>query len=190
MAGGLTRYAFLRGAKFDRPTVPGGYMVFDMVKALSSRKSPYNYTIEEGDVITIPTTIEYVSIFGTALNYLEVSNNNVLNAPYMGSKRAGYYIRQFGNGYTKNAWKSRTYVVEANGRIRKTSNLYLFRISPKVRKGATVNVVFKEQKQKQKTLKDQIDKADKIQTDWNKIISDISVKLTAFATLWALLTRL
>lgn len=191
MAGGLTRYAFLRGAKFDRPTVPGGYMVFDLVKALRYRKSPYNYTIEEGDVITVPTTIEYVSIFGTALNYLEVSNNNVLNAPYMGSKRAGYYIRQFGNGYTKNAWKSRTYVVEANGRIRKTSNLYLFRISPKVRKGATVNVVFKEQKeQKQKTLKDQIDKADKIQTDWNKIISDLSVKLTAFATLWALLTRL
>jgi hypothetical protein len=29
----------------------------------------------------------------------------------------------------------------------------------------------------------------KIPTDWNKVISDITVKLTGFATLWALIQR-
>lgn len=34
MAGGVTQYAFVKGARFDRPTVPGGYMVFNMKKHL------------------------------------------------------------------------------------------------------------------------------------------------------------
>ena len=191
MAGGVTQYAFVKGARFDRPTVPGGYMVFNMKKAMAANSSPYNYTLEEGDVITVPKVIEFITIYGSAIEFLDLTDNNVMNAPFIAGKRAGYYIRTFGNGYTPDAWKSRTYVLEANGRVRKTANLYLFRISPRVRKGSTVHVVFKERKYKTRTEKAKAlkEKVNRIPTDWNKVISDITIKLTGFATVWALLTQ-
>ena len=193
MAGGVTKYALIKGARFDRPTVPGGYMVFNMKKAMAANSSPYNYTLEEGDVITVPKMIEFITIYGSAIEFLELTDNNVMNAPFIAGKRAGYYIRTFGNGYTPDAWKSRTYVVESNRRVRKTVNCYLFRITPRVRKGSTVHVVFKEQKYKNKTRTEKAKalkaKVNSIPTDWNKVISDITIKLTGFATLWALLTK-
>ncbi len=190
LAGGLTSYAFPEGAKFDRPNLPGGFLVFDMKKALNRRGSMYNYTLKEGDVITVPKVIDYVSIFGSGIQYIEnllnldsLADYAAMNAPFVGGKRAGYYIRTFGNGYTADAWRAKTYVVEANGRVRRTVNFYLFRVSPKVKKGSSVYVISKEKKA-ESSFKDRVNK---IPTDWNKVIQDITVKLTGFATLWALI---
>jgi protein involved in polysaccharide export with SLBB domain len=192
MAGGLTPYAFPEGAKFDRPNLPGGFLVFDMKKAMNRRGSMYNYTLKEGDIISVPKVIDYISIYGSGIQYIEnlmnldsLTDYAVMNSPFVGGKRAGYYIRTFGNGYTKDAWRSKTYVVEANGRVRRTINFYAFRVSPKVKKGSAVYVISKEKKAKS-TFKDRVNK---IPTDWNKVISDITVKLTGFATLWALINQ-
>ncbi len=190
LAGGLTAYAFPEGAKFDRPNLPGGFLVFDMKKAINRRGSMYNYTLKEGDIISVPKVIDYISIYGTGIQYIEnllnldsTTNYAVMNSPFVSGKRAGYYIRTFGNGYTADAWRSKTYVVEANGRVRRTINFYAFRVSPKVKKGSAVYVISKEKKAKL-SLKDGVNK---IPTDWNKVISDITIKLTGFATLWALI---
>jgi protein involved in polysaccharide export with SLBB domain len=192
MAGGLTPYAFPEGAKFDRPNLPGGFLVFDMKKAMNRRGSMYNYTLKEGDIISVPKLIDYSRIYGSGIQYIENLTNldtltdyAVMNSPFVGGKRAGYYIRTFGNGYTKDAWRSKTYVVEANGRVRRTINCYLFRVSPKVKKGSAVYVISKEQKAKS-SFKDRVNK---IPTDWNKVISDITIKLTGLATLWALINQ-
>jgi protein involved in polysaccharide export with SLBB domain len=192
LAGGLTQYAFEEGARFDRPNLPGGFLVFDLKKALNRRGSMYNYTLKEGDVITVPKVIDYVSIYGSGIRYIEnlmnldtLTDYAVMNAPFVQGKRAGYYVRTFGNGYTSDAWRSKTYVVEANGRVRRTVNLYVVRIAPKVKKGASVYVITKEKKTKTSVK----DKLNKIPTDWNKVIQDITVKITGFATLWALLTQ-
>ncbi len=192
MAGGLTPYAFPEGAKFDRPNLPGGFLVFDMKKAMNRRGSMYNYTLKEGDIISVPKVIDYISIYGSGIQYIEnlmnldtLTDYAVMNSPFVGGKRAGYYIRTFGNGYTKDAWRSKTYVVEANGRVRRTINLYAFRVSPKVKKGSAVYVISKEKKAKS-SFKDRVNK---IPTDWNKVISDITIKLTGLATLWALINQ-
>ena len=192
LAGGLTPYAFPEGAKFDRPNLPGGFLVFDLKKAMQRRGSMFNYTLKEGDIISIPKVIDYVSIYGSGIQYIEnlitldtLTDYAVMNSPFVNGKRAGYYIRTFGNGYTADAWRSKTYVVEANGRVRRTVNLYAFRVSPKVKKGSSIYVISKEKKAKS-SFKDRVNK---IPTDWNKVISDITVKLTGFATLWALIQR-
>ena len=192
LAGGLTPYAFPEGAKFDRPNLPGGFLVFDLKKAMQRRGSMFNYTLKEGDIISVPKVIDYVSIYGSGIQYIEnlitldsLTDYAVMNSPFVNGKRAGYYIRTFGNGYTADAWRSKTYVVEANGRVRRTVNLYAFRVSPKVKKGSAIYVISKEKKAKS-SFKDRINK---IPTDWNKVISDITVKLTGFATLWALIQR-
>lgn len=189
MAGGLTQYAFAEGARFDRPTIPGGFLVFDLRQALRRRSSVYNYNLYERDVITVPKVLDYVSIYGSGIQYMENLTNldstasyEIMNAPFIKGKRAGYYIRTFGNGYAANAWRAKTHVVETNGRVRRTVNLYVVRISPKVKKGASIYVISKEKKVKKAMSK-------KIPTDWNKIIQDITVKLTGFATLWAILSK-
>jgi polysaccharide export outer membrane protein len=192
LAGGLTPYAFPEGAKFDRPNLPGGFLVFDLKKAIQRRGSMFNYTLKEGDIISVPKVIDYVSIYGSGIQYIEnlitldtLTDYAVMNSPFVNGKRAGYYIRTFGNGYTADAWRSKTYVVEANGRVRRTVNLYAFRVSPKVKKGSAIYVMSKEKKARS-SFKDRVNK---IPTDWNKVISDITVKLTGFATLWALIQR-
>jgi protein involved in polysaccharide export with SLBB domain len=192
LAGGLTPYAFADGAKFDRPNLPGGFLVFDLKKAMQRKGSMFNYTLKEGDIISVPKVIDYVSIYGSGIQYIENRINldtftdyAVMNSPFVNGKRAGYYIRTFGNGYTADAWRSKTYVIEANGRVRRTVNFYLFRVSPKVKKGSSVYVISKEKKAKSNFK----DKVNKIPTDWNKVIQDITVKITGFATLWALLTK-
>jgi protein involved in polysaccharide export with SLBB domain len=192
LAGGLTPYAFPEGAKFDRPNLPGGFLVFDLKKAMQRRGSMFNYTLKEGDIISVPKVIDYVSIYGSGIQYIEnlitldtLTDYAVMNSPFVNGKRAGYYIRTFGNGYTADAWRSKTYVVEANGRVRRTVNLYAFRVSPKVKKGSAIYVISKEKKAKS-SFKDRVNK---IPTDWNRVISDITVKLTGFATLWALIQR-
>jgi protein involved in polysaccharide export with SLBB domain len=186
LAGGLTPYAFPEGAKFERPSLPGGFLVFDLKKALKRRSSMYNYSLTEGDVITVSKVIDYVSIYGSGIQYIEnqitsdtLTADAVMNSPYINGKRAGYYIRNFGNGFTPDAWRSKTFVVETNGRVRRTVNLYVVRIYPKVNKGSSIYV-------NSKVKKGQIKR---IPTDWNKVISDITVKLTGLATVWALLTR-
>jgi polysaccharide biosynthesis/export protein len=190
IAGGLTTYAFADGAKFDRPNLPGGFLVFDLKKAMKRRGSMFNYTLKEGDVITVPKVIDYVSIYGSGIHYIEnlitldtLTDYAVMNSPFVNGKRAGYYIRTFGNGYTADAWRAKTYVVEANGRVRRTINFYAFRVSPKVKKGSSIYVISKEKKEKT-LFKDRVNK---IPTDWNRVISDITIKMTGFATLWALL---
>ena len=192
LAGGLTPYAFPEGAKFDRPNLPGGFLVFDLKKAMQRRGSMFNYTLKEGDIISVPKVIDYVSIYGSGIQYIEnlitldtLTDYAVMNSSFVNGKRAGYYIRTFGNGYTADAWRSKTYVVEANGRVRRTVNLYAFRVSPKVKKGSAIYVISKEKKAKN-SFKDRVNK---IPTDWNKVISDITIKLTGFATVWALLTQ-
>ena len=186
LAGGLTPYAFPEGAKFERPSLPGGFLVFDLKKALKRRSSMYNYSLTEGDVITVSKVIDYVSIYGSGVQYIEnqitsdtLTDVAVMNSPFINGKRAGYYIRNFGNGFTPDAWRSKTFVVETNGRVRRTVNLYVVRIYPKVNKGNSIYVNSKVKK----------GEVNRIPTDWNKVISDITVKLTGLATVWALLTR-
>jgi hypothetical protein len=146
----------------------------------------YNYSLTEGDVITVSKVIDYVSIYGSGIQYIEnqitldtLTDVVVMNSPFINGKRAGYYIRNFGNGFTPDAWRSKTFVVETNGRVRRTVNLYVVRIYPKVNKGSSIYVNSKVKK----------GEVNRIPTDWNKVISDITVKLTGLATIWALLTR-
>ncbi|MDA0943624.1 MAG: SLBB domain-containing protein [Bacteroidetes bacterium] len=186
-AGGLTPYAFAQGARFQRPTAPGQWFVFDLPKALRNKRSEYNYKLEGGDVLRIPTTQDFVTVYGSALKYSEDNTNskNILNTPYVSGKRAAYYVRHFGNGYTPRAWRSKTYVLAQNGQLHRTFNAYVFRISPKVEPGAEVFVLNKETKDKNKEkLKKATDPV-----NWENVINSITTKLTAFATLWALLTQ-
>jgi protein involved in polysaccharide export with SLBB domain len=147
---------------------------FDFDKAVNKINSKHNLVLIEGDSLIIPRTLDVVHVTGDLNNI----NGSSISVPYFG-KRANYYIRNFAGGFSKNNKKSRTIVTHANGVARKSLNLGLFTISPKVKPGSTINVV-SEQKIK-RNRKENI--------DYNKHIESVIVKITAVMSLYLLIER-
>ncbi len=182
-AGGLNRFAFSEAATLYRPSLSGGYIVLKLDEALKSEKSKYNFTLREGDILTIPTVTDFVSIRGSSIEYLSVLDRDQVNAPFIQGKRAKYYIKEFGNGFTKESWRKKTYVIQPNAKINRTRNWGVVKIYPKVTKGSTIYVVNKVKKEKQI-------KKESEPFNWNKFIESTTVKLTGVATLFILLRQL
>lgn len=174
-AGGLNRFAFPEGATLYRPGLAGEYVVMKLPKALSNPKSMYNYIVKEGDVINIPRVIDLIAVRGD-VEYLSVINQEQVNAPFVKGKRAKYYINDFANGFTKTSHKKKTYVVDHSGKVNRTKNFVVFKVYPKVRKGAVIYVVTKAEKVKK-------DKKKSEPIDWNKAIADVTIKITGLLTL-------
>lgn len=182
-AGGLTRFSFAEGASFFRPELPGGYIVLNLDAVMKNKKSKYNYTLKDGDILTIPTVIDFIGIRGTSVEYLSLVDRSQVNAPFVKGRRAKYYINEFGNGFTRESWKRKTYVIENNSKINKTRNYLFFNVYPKVRKGSTVYVV-------NKPLKEKKLKKESEPFNWNRFIENTTVKLTGLATLYLLFKQL
>ena len=103
-----------------------------------------------------------------------------ISAPHFGRRRANYYINNFAGGFTKSNKKSNTVVVYPNGIAKKSMNFGLFSISPRIKKGSTIIVANKIEKQK---------KDNETPVDWNKQIENAMLKVTAIMTLWLLIDR-
>ena len=182
-AGGLTKFAFPEAATFYRPGLKGGYIVMNLKAALKSHSNKYNFALRDGDTLTIPTVSDYVSIVGSSIEYLKAINKEQANAPHVAGRRAKYYINEFGNGFTKDSWRKKTYVVQPNAKINRTKDFIVFKIYPKVTKGSTIYVVGKIKKEKDL-------KKEKESFNWNKFIENTTVKLTGIATLFILFKQL
>lgn len=147
---------------------------FDMNKALKNSGSQHNLTLLEGDSIVIPKTLDVVNIKGS-LNNIE---GNSISVPYVGM-RAHYYVNNFAGGYSQDNRKSSTVVTHANGITKKSLNLGLFSISPKVKPGSTIKVVddYRVKLRKKEDI------------DYNKHIESVVTKVTALMSLWLLIDR-
>jgi protein involved in polysaccharide export with SLBB domain len=107
----------------------------DLYKALKNKNSKYDIVLQEGDIIFVPEINPFVSVKGVVqaplkLNY-DKEHTNV-----------GYYIDKAG-GFGIKPWRNRIYVQYANGKSKRTKNLFFLHFYPKVAEGSTVNVPFK-----------------------------------------------
>ncbi|MGC4100051.1 SLBB domain-containing protein [Ferruginibacter sp.] len=107
----------------------------DLFKALKYKESKYDIILQEGDIIFVPEINPFVSVKGTVQSPLKLTfdkeHTNLL-----------YYVDKAG-GYGRRPWKSRIFVQYANGKSKRTKNLFFFHFYPKVAEGSTVNVPFK-----------------------------------------------
>ncbi|MAO71637.1 MAG: hypothetical protein CMD02_03900 [Flavobacteriales bacterium] len=149
---------------------------FDLNKALKV-DSKHNIVLSESDSLVIPKSIDIVYVTGSLYNYEEGGG---ISVPYSGAKRADYYINNFAGGYSKSNDRSRTVVVYPNGSVKKSIDLGLFSISPKVTKGSTIRVATKEEVLKSKV----------IPVDWNQAIENTLVKVTGVMSLYLLINRI
>jgi len=141
-AGGLKPEAFPEGASFYRKQEDSAKVrvVLDLEKALSRKRSAYNYTLKNGDIIEIPFAEELVVVDG-AINLPDKTTR--IASYYASGKRAGFYIRNLAGGFREDAYRRKVTVSYKNGRVSQSRNFVLFKVYPKVSKGAVVNVPFK-----------------------------------------------
>ena len=130
--------------------------------------------LKNGDLITINQKLDYVNIEGE----LNAIDDISISAPFLG-KRAHYYVKNYGGGYSMDNKKSNTTVISSNGAAKKTKNFGLFTISPKVTPGSTIKVLNDNSKnKKQKDI------------DYDRHIQSVITKITAIISLTLLIERL
>ena len=181
-AGGLNKFAFPESATLFRPGLTGGFLVLKLNNAMKNHKSKYNYALREGDVLTIPTVNDYITIEGSSISYLSIVNKTQVNAPFVSGRRAKYYIKEFGNGFTKESWRKKTYVIQPNAKVNRTRDFGVFKIYPKVTKGSTIYVVNKQKKEKQLKKEGEA-------FNWAKFTENITSKFAGLATFYILLKQ-
>lgn len=140
-AGGVTDYAYLKGARLVRrvnkeelarmksvlqssvtstdsilidtlDTKTTYYVAINLDKAISNPGSVYDVVLREGDELTLPVYPSTVRVDGSVLSPNEVT--------YEPGKSVSYYIEQAG-GYSDNAKKRKKYMIAMNGHIYKAS---------------------------------------------------------------------
>ena len=183
-AGGITQYAFPEAATFFRPSLPGNFIVIKLQKAIKFSWNRNNYLLKDGDVLNVPLTQDLVSIKGKVLNYNEVNDVAQINAPYLVGRRAGFYIRNYGSGFSDNAWRRKTYVIQPNAKINRTQRILFYPIYPRISKGSVIYVVAKPPKVK----------ADKKKAEEpfnaNKFFESLTTKIVSIATIYILIKQL
>ena len=193
-AGGLSREAFTDGGRLYRNSDGTGQVVMDLTEALKTPlTSKFNYILKPGDIVTIPKNKDLVTLRG-AIRATEIYAEDVVaggkvTVPFHAGKRAKFYVNEYAAGFSKDAKKSRLTVMQPSGKINRTIDFGLFKIYPKVTKGAVVTVGYKDPKKP-----DKIDKegntVKKEDTDWPKIIANGIAQASGIITLIALLRTL
>lgn len=144
-AGGITDEAYLINSTITRSYNNVGRITIDFKKALKrKRNKKHNIVLHENDVIFIGKKQDIVLIGISGTNAQEFIDTTILSkggkiaTPHFAGRRAGFYIQEYAGGFDKNAKRSKTYVKDLNGRLKKTRNFLLFRVHRKVNNGSEI----------------------------------------------------
>jgi len=139
-AGGFRPDAQISGMSIKRTLKTGESVdvVPNAIKAMNRKRSHYNLIIKGGDNIFVPFTESLVLLKGDLNN-----SGKIIGAYYNKGKRAKYYIRNYGGGFTRSSDRKHVVVVHANGARVGTHRYILFRVYPKVSEGSSIEVISK-----------------------------------------------
>ncbi|MCB0657378.1 MAG: SLBB domain-containing protein, partial [Saprospiraceae bacterium] len=189
-AGGLTPEAFPKGMDFFRTFESTGHIVTRLDEALANPNSNFNIVLKAGDRITIPKTKDLVTIEGATkareLYPEQMIDGSRFHTAYQGSHSAKWYIDNYAAGVSENGERKSISVRLANGELKKTTNLGLFKIYPKVKEGSTIRVAAKPPE----PLKSPDEPSGNSKVDWGKVLSDSLAQATSLLTLILLLQRI
>ena len=111
--------------------------------------------VQENDSIVIgkKQDIVLIGISGTNaqefINTTALSNGGKIATPHFAGRRAGFYIQEYAGGFDKDAKRSKTYVRDLDGRLKKTHNFLLFRVHRKVKNGSEIVISSKKANKKE-----------------------------------------
>ncbi len=183
-AGGLTNYAYIKGATLSRTGVSSTMLFLD--KAMADTASAYNYILKEGDNVFIPKLGEQVIMMGEIRYGIIGAEGSTVMVPFEEGRSARHYVKKFGRNFSDNADRSETYVVQPNGYMQRTHNfLWVIHFYPHVKvSGSSVVVPAKPSK-----IETPEEEAPKAPFDWNSFAVTMSATLMSFATLYLLFAK-
>jgi protein involved in polysaccharide export with SLBB domain len=181
-AGGLTRFANPKNAELNR--AGANNIVMNLRRAMSNPASRYNYPLQPGDQLSIPREENLITVTGAGHKYFENTYESVVNTPYVPGKRARYYVKEFALGFNGDAARKDTYVKYPNGKVDRTYNFGLFKVYPKIHKGATIYTAVTQPKEREKREKREVKPL-----DWNQAVATVTSAVMGFSTVYVLLTR-
>ncbi len=182
-AGGLGREAFTEGTTIFRTDANVGYIVTKVEEVMRDPSSRYNIILREGDVVTIPKSKDLVSIY-TANTNVQESLNELLNTQekvnvaFEPGKSAGWYVKEFMAGPDRYSSYRKIKVQYPNGHVKRSLNLGLFVITPKVMKGSTILLT-----PNKVPKKDEAPKPPSKPVDWDKAFTQVLTFVSALATI-------
>ena len=107
----------------------------DLYKALKYKNSEYDIILQDGDIIFVPEKNPFVSVIGTVQSPLKlIFDKEYTNIRYYIDKAGGFGIRP---------WKQRVYITYANGKSKRTKNIFFLHFYPKVQEGSIITVPFR-----------------------------------------------
>lgn len=205
-AGGLTLEAFAEGTTMYRNQADEkGFVLIRLDKLMNPRKARYrarlNYVVKPGDVISIPKTRDLVVLKAAHTNIVKEVSKQILEdgqiqVPYFKGKRAKWYVKNFMGGKSDKGSYNKMSVIDPNGKLKKPKNYLLFRLSPKVRKGAIVRMGTKTPEVEEVEKKEKQEKeiaapeAPKPPINWGVVLQQTLTTLTATLTTILLIQRL
>ncbi len=117
--------------ELNSPTID---VALDLAKIMAKPNSDDDVTLQDGDELIIPRFNNTVSVGGEVLKPVTVQ--------YESGKGFGSYLSAAG-GFTRNAYKSRAFVVYPNGRSAKSHSFLGIRSYPRVTPGSSIFVPLK-----------------------------------------------
>ena len=117
--------------ELNSPTID---VALDLAKIIAKPNSDDDVTLQDGDELIIPRFNNTVSVGGEVLKPVTVQ--------YESGKGFGSYLSAAG-GFTRNAYKSRAFVVYPNGRSAKSHSFLGIRSYPRVTPGSSIFVPLK-----------------------------------------------
>ncbi|MDC1375399.1 SLBB domain-containing protein [Polaribacter sp.] len=142
-AGGLTQFAFTKGAVLIRKTEKAnGNVAIDLEAILKNKGTFIDMYLEEGDILSIPSQLQTIEVKGMVLKPSLVQFENGLSLRK--------YISKSG-GFSEDADKNKIYVAYANGDIKTTKRFLFIKMYPKLESGAVIFVPEKTVKEKMST---------------------------------------
>lgn len=180
-AGGLTGEADAWAATLFRKENNKGLVVTRLNEALDQPGGVEDHILKVGDVINVPKKQNLVTIKGANTDLPNIlkaplAGNNQISAAHHPGKRAGWYVREYAGGFSKDANRKRVYVEQPNGKINRTVNFGLFKKYPKVAKGSVVVVPAKPVKSPK------TGKKEGKSIDWDKALTQILAVAGTMAT--------
>ena len=110
-------------------------MSIDLYKALKYKNSKDDIILQDGDIIFVPEKTPFVSVIGTVQSPLKlIFDKEYTNIRYYIDKAGGFGIRP---------WKQRVYITYANGKSKRTKNIFFLHFYPKVQEGSIITVPFR-----------------------------------------------
>ena len=104
----------------------------DLYKAMKDKDSKYDIVLQENDVIYVPEINPFVTVKGKVQSPLKITyDREHSNLPYYIDKAGGFSVKP---------WRKRIYVTYANGRSKKTTNLFFMHFYPKIEEGSIITI--------------------------------------------------